>query len=512
MDRDDDLTTRRAVINSYSTVADLAPRKMPPQGAKTTQEPGSPLQEMPFTAPLAPLAFRSLAQTSTADKGGSATQQDTQPAQNYLLKVCRALIMYGAPAHRLETYASSTAEALGLQIQTFSLPGCMFVAFSDQPSGVHIIRSSSCLDLVKLHDTHTVYKSAIHRKISPVEADARLEAIASRKGKYHLWLRILAYGLGSAFFGPLSYNARPIDLPFIFILGCCVGFLELLVAPRSELYGYIFETSAAILASFIGRALGTIALGHGRDFCFSAISQASIVMILPGFTIANSALELQSKNIVSGAVRMVYGIIYTLFLAFGFILGITIYGAIDPRATSALQCTQPWPFWWQIAFVVPFTVCYMIVYQGELAQTPATSLVTLAGWVVNYFASQRFGSVRSIPQALGALTVGLLANLHSRLGLGLAVVLMYPAIFVQVPGSLAASGGLTGGVAIADKINNRLGSNNGTSTLPAIDTNALTAGYAMVEIAIGITVGLSVSALLVYPFRKPRGKSGLFSL
>jgi uncharacterized membrane protein YjjB (DUF3815 family) len=228
----------------------------------------------------------------------------------------------------------------------------------------------------------------------------------------------------------------------------------------------------------------------------------------------NGALELQTKNIVAGSVRMVYGIIFTLFLAFGITVGTTVYGALDSSATSTLTCSSPWPFWWQIIFVPAFTLAWVIVNQAPWRKMPAMVLLSLAGWVANHFSGQYFSSNIAISQALGALTIGILANLYSRLGHGLAAALLHPAIFIQVPGSLAANGGLITGVQIANELNNRTSSNSSMRLETTAEGNfeLLDAGYSMIEIAIGITAGLSLSALVVYPFRKKKkGKSGLFS-
>ena len=89
--------------------------------------------------------------------------------------------------------------------------------------------------------------------------------------------------------------------------------------------------SVSIIVSFVARALGTLS---NNLFCYSAVSSAGVVLILPGFTIRKchqsasavsvtstqslklviAALELTSRNILCGSVRMVYAIIYTLFL------------------------------------------------------------------------------------------------------------------------------------------------------------------------------------------------------
>jgi uncharacterized membrane protein YjjP (DUF1212 family) len=418
-----------------------------------------------------------------------------------------------------------TAEVLGLHLQSFYMPGCMIISFNNtiwRSTEVHVVRCAEGLNLSKLYDVHEVYKGIIHDKIAIEEAIAHLDEIMTRSDKFSRWFRVLLYGLASACIGPVSFGARPIDLPIIFLLGSLVGFMQLILAHNSELYAHIFEISATILTSFLSRAVGSIHSGPRRIFCFSAICQACLVMILPGFTITNSALELQSKYIVSGSVRMVYGIVYTLFLSYGITTGITIYGAIDHNATSATTCDTTWPFWWKVIFVAPFTFCYIIINQGKWTKAPAMLVLTLVGWLSNHFSAQHFATNIQIAQTLGALTVGILANLYSRLGHGLAVALLHPAIFIQVPGSLAASGSLISGLTSANQLTKHAdggvgsgGSTTGNGT-PGVggeqgNTAVLNAGYSMIEIAIGITVGLSVSAIVVYPFRNRRGKSGLFS-
>ncbi len=223
-------------------------------------------------------------------------------------------------------------------------------------------------------------------------------------------------------------------------------------------------------------------------------------------------------------------------------------------------------------------------------------VISLAGFCVNNFSSRFFKGNGIVSSSLGALTIGVLANLYSRLGryaqnwlldiweryfeprlhrlcgkrplqhspyyspardsddtlahnkehpdpelgtnpnarggggltprarkigYGLAAAAMLPAIFVQVPSGLAASGSLLSGVTSADQIvrNETLLANgtaiNGTvsSTTTTqsgqLDNPAFNVLFSVIQVAINISVGLSLSALLVYPFGKRR--SGLFS-
>ncbi|KAG9891764.1 DUF1212-domain-containing protein, partial [Aureobasidium melanogenum] len=51
--------------------------------------------------------------------------------QKYLLKLCRALMTYGAPTHRLETYMRMSARVLEVDAQFLYMPGCMICSFDD---------------------------------------------------------------------------------------------------------------------------------------------------------------------------------------------------------------------------------------------------------------------------------------------------------------------------------------------------------------------------------------------
>jgi len=247
---------------------------------------------------------------------------ETIARQRYLLKLCKALMQYGAPTHRLEEYMKMSARVLEIDAQFLYIPGSMIMSFDDQSTHtteVKLVRVAQGLDLGKLSDTHEVYKDVVHDRMGVEEATQRLEEVMKKKQKHNKWALIPVYGLASAAVGPFAFGARVIDLPIAFFLGCILGFLQLVVAPKSDLYANVFEVGAAVITSFLARAFGSI--GGGRYFCFSALAQSSIALILPGYTVLCASLELQSRSLVAGSVRMVYAIIYSLFLGFGITIG-----------------------------------------------------------------------------------------------------------------------------------------------------------------------------------------------
>jgi len=210
-----------------------------------------------------------------------------------------------------------------------------------------------------------------------------------------------------------------------------------------------------------------------------------------------------------------------------------LLGLIYPNAQSEVTCDIP--SWWSsdrldykliyVKFIwVPiFAVCLAVINQAKWRQVPVMTLIAFAGYQANFWVSTRIANNIQVSNAIGAFVIGCMANLYSRFFHGLAAAAMLPSIFVQVPSGLAASGSLVAGITSANQISgNATGVsviNNGTAGFlsaqdGASNTNVYSGtifnvGYGMVQVAIGISVGLYLSALVVYPIGKRR--SGLFS-
>lgn len=441
--------------------------------------------------------------------------------QRCIMQLCQALMQYGAPTHRLEEYMQMAAKVLAVDGQFFYLPGCMIMSF-DSPitrtAKVKLVSIMQGVDLGRLADTHNVYKNLVHGLIEVKEAIQELDDIMKRKPRFNKWILVLTYGLASAAVGPFAFDSRPIDMPICFFLGSLVGLMQHVLAPKSVLYSNVFEVTAAVLTSFLSRALGSIRVnwGEGEEylFCFSALSQSSVVLILPGFLVLCSSLELQSHQIVSGSIRMVYAIIYSLFLGYGTTLGTTMYGLVDVHATSQKTCSRLSVYgnelFQHFPFVPIFAMLLAIINQTKWKQIPVMVIIAVCGYITNYFSTKKLGPSSEVANTVGAFTIGILGNLYSRFWHGHAATAILPGIFVLVPSGLASSGSLIAGLKYADQVRDSLhGSGNSSNIGTSQDLSFASLGLGMIQVAIGITVGLFLAALIVYPFGKQR--SGLFS-
>lgn len=440
--------------------------------------------------------------------------------QRYIMHLCRAFMQYGAPTHRLEEFMRFTANVLEIEAQFIYLPNCMVVAFDDSLSAtseVKMIRAASALHLGRLAEVHLIYKNVVHDLMAVDKAIEDLDEIMNRRPRYGVWRNIFLCGLACVCVSPWAFGARPIDMPIIFALGLLVGFMQNVLAPRSSTYSNVMEVSMALVTSFLARAFGSIKQKNGDEFlfCFSAIAQSSISVIFPGFSVLSSSLELQSHQIVPGSIRLVYTIIYSLFLGYGVTVGTTIYGLIDSYASTQTTCPvkseSVWgnPYIQQFVWVPLYILSAALMSHATLKQTPIIVFIGVTGYVANYFVAQRLGSSEGTANAVGSFTLGVLANLYSRLWHGHAVIAIIPGIWTMVSSGLASSGSILSGVEYANAVKQH-SANENTATLVALQMSLAGLGWNMVQIAIGLTVGLFLAALVVYPSGKRR--SGLFTL
>ena len=84
--------------------------------------------------------------------------------QKYLIELCRGLMRYGAPTHRLEEYMRSSARVLEIDAHFLYFPGCMVVSFDDpdtHTTEVKLVKENQGVDLGKFKDVFLVYKAVV---------------------------------------------------------------------------------------------------------------------------------------------------------------------------------------------------------------------------------------------------------------------------------------------------------------------------------------------------------------
>lgn len=209
---------------------------------------------------------------------------------------------FGAPSHRIESQLSSAAEILEADTEFVHLPNLVIVSVrvsGCRSTRTYFIKARGRVALTSLHRTHEVYRDVLHDRLTAQEGIDALKTLLSTPPLYSLISRCFLAFLSASTICALSFGGSLIDMGISGICAAVLQYLGLNAANRSSMYANVYEyapplsiarasahhlcrVSISIIVAFVSRALGSL---PGTPFCYSAISSAGVVLILPGFTI-----------------------------------------------------------------------------------------------------------------------------------------------------------------------------------------------------------------------------------
>ncbi|CED84544.1 Domain of unknown function DUF3815 [Phaffia rhodozyma] len=422
---------------------------------------------------------------------------DILSRQEFILKLARALMLFGSASHRLEAQIQATARVLDIECQTFHLPGTIVVSFLDsttRTSETRFLKQDHGLDLGNLTLTHKIYWQVVHDKMGPQEASALIDSLMTSEPIYKLWHQLLIGGLCSAIVQPIGFYGSLIDCLAAFPLGVLLVLVQMSIS-KNDIYMSLFEIIMACINSFIAAAISSSGV-----VCFPSVIAGSIVFILPGYFVLCGSLELANRRITSGAVRLVFSVLYAIFLSFGLAVGMEFYirlTGLAVRGSSDYQCTAlrtnaPWwrasiSPWFYFLLVPSYLVCACVRNKQPLFQWDTIYMVVVAcsGFAASYFSGKTFINRPDITSAIGSFTCGIIGGILSKTMKHSAFVLMVVGVLFQLPSGLT-NGGLLAYVR---------DSTAGTSA--KYYTDAFEAAGQIIQIAVGMTVGLFSSTALI---------------
>ncbi|KAJ2215201.1 pheromone-regulated protein prm10 [Coemansia sp. RSA 487] len=402
--------------------------------------------------------------------------------QKFICMLAQAMMQYGAPLHHLEDNLSRISCHLRIKATFTTMPGLVLISFEDQAtftSETKIIRCPSGYDMHRLELTDKVFRIVSKGEISAEEGTQRLGEIMHAKPLFAWYWQLLDWGVTSWSVCILAFNGSWLDSVAALVLGMAAGCLNLL-ASRLKGYTNLFEASVSIVCGFLATAVE-------RWVCFGAVTLSATAVLLPGLLLTTGIIELTSRNMHAGTVRVGYALTLAFILAFGINLGNNIYVEIFSVPSrvpdiNMTTCAAASPWWWWLTFPVSIsTICLLINVHPKHWH----ACIIVAGIMFSvfwYLVIHR--GLSTVGPVVSAFVLGVAANIWSKVFKHNAYATMLPGMMILVPGSVGVRGIMT----------MFQGSQNGANSMQLV--------FQMIQTSLSIMVGLFASSFVVYP----RGK------
>ena len=242
---------------------------------------------------------------------------------------------------------------------------------------------------------------------------------------------VSSFGSCGIFFG-----GSWLDCAFSFVLGVMIALIEL-ISIVSPTFSRIYEFVATFAASFIIRAVSA----YYPHICYRAVLLSTIVFVLQGATITMAFVDIMTKDIITGTTRVFFGMLISALIGYAMDISTSTYASMTDRSYDSVVedsvCENlVSPAWYPLMFLI-MAVGFNILLEAHRNQLPPMIFITACSYLVYYYLTKVIDN--QFPTILAAFTASLLSNLYSRRTGQPAVVYIIPAIFLLVPGSVAAS-------------------------------------------------------------------------
>jgi uncharacterized membrane protein YjjP (DUF1212 family) len=394
------------------------------------------------------------------------------PEHAFVINFATTAYGYGVSLSRLEAAMKRFGKALGFTIQVMSNGSTAhFVFWQDvetqqQSYFVHLPAANP--DLTKLVLLEDLGETVAAGVTSAPAGITRLKEIKGMPVKFGPWANTLAFGLIGAAVA-VVFSSPWIDILFGGLLGALVYGIVIL-AGRLPWVGKSLEFVTAFVAAILANILAIVIPGSNPF----VLVICAVAMFIPGFLLTMGLTEIMLHYTVSGINRLVNGIVITVKLFVGALIGTSIVQLLwtVPPATAP-AAIPPIALWTFIALLYVGIALFLQVRPKDAVWVILVGLLTYAGMTL----VNQLGFWQG--PFLGALVLGLSGNVVARWK-------RLPATLVTLPGVMALMPGVIAYI--------------GLFNMTASGVEALsTAAIQIMVTAIAIVIGVIVANTLVSP-------------
>jgi uncharacterized membrane protein YjjP (DUF1212 family) len=396
------------------------------------------------------------------------TDDPDAAARQFVAGLGAAMASANYPVTMVRDTMVTVSRAYGLDHQFLALPN--YVQVGDSGTGrLYIAHPDRDLRFDQHFALARLIAGAESGAVAAADGSAELARIWRTPPRYPVWVGVLGYGLQSAGLS-LILQPAPLTLVLAVVFGLVVGALCEL-ARRSDALLQLLPTISAFVVSLA--AFAAVDRLHLGDASLRALAPP-LATFLPGAAITLAVIELSTRQMVSGASRLVAGFMRIAQLAFGILIAAQLAGISDDHlVTASVNRLGAWAPWLGLLVYALGAMLYF--------GPPWRFLPWMVVMLVTAYSGQLLGNAVAGAYASGfagglVLTLAAFAISH-RPNAPATVSLILPGFWLLVPGSLGLMG---------------------VTEMMGTDSTAIFSAtlIAMISIALGVQTGLLVWRLV----------------
>lgn len=191
---------------------------------------------------------------------------------------------FGSPSHRVEAQLNSLSKIFEIEAQFQHTPGVVQVSFGNaemKSSETCLIKSSVGLSLGNIHSIHNIYRAVLHDDMYASEGSYQLRRLLFAPPRYKQPTRFFLSFVTCTLICGVAFGGSLNDMWVAGIMGIITRTMQN-IASKSDLSASGSEVFTAALVSFAARGFASFPT---QIWCFSAISSAGVISLLPGYLI-----------------------------------------------------------------------------------------------------------------------------------------------------------------------------------------------------------------------------------
>jgi len=300
-----------------------------------------------------------------------------------------------------------------------------------------------------------------------------------------IYWQLFSYIVAGATAAPILFGGTWLDV----IVSGFIGFIVCIITFYEPLYFTSHSHLVELLASLGASASLRIVQGIFPKYCvnFTADILSAVLYLLPGLNFTIGFIELASRNMISGTVRLMHSLVTSFMMGAGITIGvhitkfITVPIVLDTSIPQSCHTVaSPSPYWYIIMFPL-LGISLNMMFFANASQFPIMVFTTAISYIITVIGT-KLNLPNEISIIIAALAVGVVSNIYAKLRKKLAIIPIIIGVLLLVPGSVGVKGSLAF----------------------LIDQNfesGVQFTINMFMVSMWITIGVFLSNLIVFPFK-----------